>query len=95
MVFMKNVPNTSGSVERGSICSSTASKAKEYAKLCAKYLPSWVQSAAMSGMTAPFLMVSMSSTSWSPRKSTTASTMTMTSPMSRFLMLSFTPSPRR
>ena len=29
MVFMKNVPNTSGSVERGSICSSTASNANE------------------------------------------------------------------
>ena len=89
IVFTKNVPNTSGSVSRGFMCSSTASKAYEYEKLCAKYLPNWVHTAAISGMTAPFLMVSTSSTSWSPRSSTTASTMTMTSPMSRFRMLSF------
>ena len=88
-MFTKNVPNTSGSVSRGFMCSSTASKAYEYEKLCAKYLPNWVHTAAISGMTAPFLMVSTSSTSWSPRSSTTASTMTMTSPMSRFRMLSF------
>ena len=63
MVFTKNVPNTSGRVSRGFMCSSTASKQKEYEKLCAKYLPSCVHTAATSGMTAPFLMVSISSTS--------------------------------
>ncbi len=90
MVFMKNVPNTSGKVDRGAMRSCTALKQNEYARLCAKYLPNCVSTAATNGMADPCFMVSISSVSWSPRKNTTASTMMSTKPMRRFLILSFT-----
>ena len=90
IVFMKKVPNTSGSVARGAICSPTARKHDEYAKLCETYLHSCVRMAATSGIVEPRCMVSTSSANWSPRKNTTANTMMSTRPTSRFLMLNFT-----
>ena len=73
--------------------SPTAEKLREYAKLCAKYLHSCVRMAATSGRGLPCFMVSPSSTSWSPRRNTTASTMIRMTPMNRFFTLNFMQKP--